>query len=78
MTLEVEYAFAFRGALKRIHWREASDVDAAVLRFAAGRALRLPSGRYALRATGDARGYEVIVRLNRELATVFALYFYAV
>ena len=75
--MKVEYTFVFRAALTRVHWRVASDIDAAVIRFAeSGTAARLASGPYVLRAAGLATGYDVAVRVHGERVTLLALYFY--
>jgi hypothetical protein len=59
-------------ALKRIHWRKASDVAGAVLRFTEGHARALRDGRYSIRGAG----HEIVVRVNHPLGTVLFLYFY--
>ena len=71
MSLDVDYSYPYRATLKRFHWRVASDVDAAVLRFAA-HAERLRSGRYAVRAGGEARGYEIAVLVDRGRGAILA------
>jgi hypothetical protein len=73
MNLEIAYTFSYIATLKRIHWRVASDLDAALLRFAArAEHLHLPSGRYAVRAEGDANGYEILVLVSRVRGTILA------
>ena len=54
-------------------WRIAAEVDAAVIRFAAGGAMRAVSGYYGL----GALGYVIGVRVDREARTVFVDYLYA-
>lgn len=72
MSLAVAWTYSAEAALKRIHWRVASDVAGAVHRFAEGHAPALRDGRYGFR--GD--GYEIVVRVNHTLGTVLVLYFY--
>jgi hypothetical protein len=63
--------------LKRVAWRVASDIDAAVIHFAeSGTAARLASGTYVIRAAGLAMGYEIAVRIHGERVTLLAVYFY--
>ena len=72
--MKVEYTFAFRAALMRVHWRVASDIDAAVIRFAENG--MAASGPYVIRAAGLATGYDIAVRVHGERVTLLALYFY--
>jgi hypothetical protein len=75
--MKVEYTSAFCAALKRVHWRVASDIDAAVIHFAeSGTVARLASGPYVIRAAGLATGYDVAVRVHGERVTLLAIYFY--
>ena len=74
MSLGIDWTYSALAALTRIHWRTASDVDGAVQRFARSRALRLPSGRYHVRA----QGYEIRVQVNHAIGTVLVLYFYQI
>jgi hypothetical protein len=72
MSLAVEWTYSAEAALKRIHWRKASDVAAAVHRFAEGRAFALRDGRYGVRGAG----HEIVVRVNHTQGTMLVLYFY--
>jgi hypothetical protein len=70
MSVEVVWDFPALAAFYEVPWPASADVDAAVLRFAEGRAKRMESGRYRIRAAG----YEVAVRLDRRAGTVLVLY----
>jgi hypothetical protein len=58
MSLAIEWTYSAEAALKRIHWRTASDVAGAVRRFAEDRAPALRGGRYTLRSSFATRPVE--------------------
>jgi hypothetical protein len=71
MSLEIAWTHIALAQLYAIRGvRLAGEVDAAVQRFAAGRAQRLPSGRYGFHVGA----HDVAVRVDRRLGTVLVLY----
>lgn len=74
-TWQVEWGFAARGVLLNMPWREATLVDASVLRFAASgqgdmaRIANEPRGLW-LRASG----YVMRLRLDPDARTILVLY----
>lgn len=72
MSFDILWTYSAEALLKRLHYRKASDVAAAVHRFAEVRARDLRDGRYAVRGAG----HEIAVRVDRTQKTVLVLYFY--
>ena len=74
MSFEVVYAPAARARLLNwIHWRVASDVDAAVIAFAETRAATIQGGpAFELRAAG----YRIVVAVDRWERRVYVLRLY--
>jgi hypothetical protein len=74
MSFDVLWTQHAEAQLLRIpDWRRAGDVDAAVIRFANGGAMRAASGYYGI----GAPGYVLGVRVDHAARTVLVLHLYA-
>jgi hypothetical protein len=72
MSLALLWDYAALTAFDEVPWPVSAEVDAAILRFAAGRAAQLDTGRYRLRVAG----FDVALRVDRRLGTVLVLHVY--
>jgi hypothetical protein len=72
MSFRIGWDFPALALFAHVPWPASADVDAAVLRFAAERAPRVPSGAYRVRAGG----YEIALRVDGQAGTVLVLYLY--